>query len=201
MRTPLIGCQSGNIDSPFRYLYQHDLSCEELQSDGSNRLSDFDLRRHSESLISSVALEISHQAITRDFQAPGEDEPARKICIDNEDPLLQTDLHRLHLIQTIQSLIYINELPSNTKEMAEAKLNKVELPPPLRPSQTKTLLFDLDETLAHCVAGEALGKQHQIWLTTESLSKQGTVLMEDLPVAINLRPHVQDCLRQCAERY
>lgn len=146
-------------------------------------------------------MEISHQAITRDFQVPAEEEP-RQICIDKQDSLLQTDLHRLHLIQTIQSLIYLNELPPDTKELAESKLKTVELPPPLRPSQTKTLLFDLDETLAHCVAGEALGsKQHQIWLTCEQVSKEGTIQIEDLPVAINLRPHIQDCLLSCSERY
>jgi len=45
-------------------------------------------------------------------------------------------------------------LPTGLIEEAMTKLNFVDLPPPKKPWQTKTLIFDLDETLAHCVDTE-----------------------------------------------
>jgi hypothetical protein len=65
----------------------------------------------------------------------------------------ESDIHKLHLIQTIQSLLYLNSLPPSLSEQAHLSLNKVDIPHPAHPEQTKTLLFDLDETLAHCIAG------------------------------------------------
>jgi len=52
-----------------------------------------------------------------------------------------------HFLQSAQSILYIN----NTPRLAEDDLldKKVYLPP-LPSSDTKTLIFDLDETLIHC---------------------------------------------------
>jgi predicted HAD superfamily phosphohydrolase YqeG len=50
--------------------------------------------------------------------------------------------------------LYLNQLPDELQDEAETKLNFVDLPPPKQPWQIKTLIFDLDETLAHCVDTE-----------------------------------------------
>ena len=54
----------------------------------------------------------------------------------------------------MQSLLYLNQLPESLYEQAFHRLNFVELPPPRQPWQNKTLIFDLDETLAHCLDTE-----------------------------------------------
>jgi CTD small phosphatase-like protein 2 len=120
---------------------------------------------------------------------------------DHDDK--ESDIHRLHLIQTIQSLLYINSLPASLCDRALPHLNKVDIPHPWSPSQTKTLLFDLDETLAHCIAGLETApyqNQHQIWITMEH-NENGKMLIEDVPVTINIRPHVEECLKACADKY
>ena len=60
----------------------------------------------------------------------------------------------MHLLQTLQSLIYLNTIPQSTRDQAFRGLNYVYLPPPASPGQSKTLIFDLDETLTHCVDTE-----------------------------------------------
>ena len=42
---------------------------------------------------------------------------------------------------------------------------------------------------------------YQIWLTLEHTSPEGKIQIEDVPVTINLRPHIQECLEACSTRY
>lgn len=60
----------------------------------------------------------------------------------------QSELHKAHLIQTLQAIQYIQTLPGD--HSLEGKY--IEFPPhPMFPSpeSTKTIIFDLDETLVH----------------------------------------------------
>ena len=50
--------------------------------------------------------------------------------------------------------MYLNQLPEELMDEAIKKLNFVELPQPKQVWQNKTLIFDLDETLAHCLDTE-----------------------------------------------
>ena len=65
-----------------------------------------------------------------------------------EEEEQQSDLHKAHLIQTLQAIQYIKSLPNNHR--LDGKF--VSFPP--HPSfdsdaNTKTIIFDLDETLVH----------------------------------------------------
>ena len=50
--------------------------------------------------------------------------------------------------------MYLNQLPEGMLDHALTKLNFVDLPAPEHVWQKKTLIFDLDETLAHCLDTE-----------------------------------------------
>lgn len=66
-----------------------------------------------------------------------------------DDTAEQMDVHRMHLLQTLQALEYMKTV--DVPPLTALKGKMVRLPPPLRPNIKKTILFDLDETLVHCV--------------------------------------------------
>ena len=117
-------------------------------------------------------------------------------------------MDRLHLLQTLQSLIYLNTIPQSVKDQASRELNHVYLPPPASPGQSKTLIFDLDETLTHCVDTEdsqtpsftknfSRKPQHTVHIPTRDFQQK----LEYIKAGINLRPYLRECLTQCAAKY
>lgn len=58
-----------------------------------------------------------------------------------------SDVHKMHMIQTLQGLLFIRSLSTVSQEEIDTK--KVYLPPPNHPSKKKVIVFDLDETLVH----------------------------------------------------
>ena len=50
--------------------------------------------------------------------------------------------------------MYLNQLPEDILQKAQHDLKYVDLPPTKHAHITKTLIFDLDETLAHCIDTE-----------------------------------------------
>ena len=71
---------------------------------------------------------------------------------------------------------------------------KVDLPKPFLLEQTKTLLFDLDETLAHCTANDSpmiqSSNARQVWIPMETVNDHGKLCIDDIPVIMNLRPFI-----------
>jgi CTD small phosphatase-like protein 2 len=66
------------------------------------------------------------------------------------------------------------------------------LPPYKKPSIKKTIIFDLDETLVHCVEDYQNHNVDHIITVTFPNGDQATA-------GINIRPYALDCLRQAAE--
>jgi CTD small phosphatase-like protein 2 len=100
-------------------------------------------------------------------------------------------LHKQHLIHTLQSLQYVKALTHPSVD----RLNKkgVHLPKYLHPSIKKVAVFDLDETLIHCV---------------DDPTKQSTDIVLEVvfpngdraEAGINVRPYALECLRE-AKKY
>lgn len=65
----------------------------------------------------------------------------------NSQPANFSDIHKMHMIQTLQGLLFIRSLAEVSKE--EINRKKVYLPPPDDPKKKKVIVFDLDETLVH----------------------------------------------------
>lgn len=66
--------------------------------------------------------------------------------VDEEEH--QSELHKAHLIQTLQAIQYIKSLP-NDHSLEEKYVNFPPHPLFDTPEETKTIIFDLDETLVH----------------------------------------------------
>mmetsp|Transcript_8562 Transcript_8562/g.10583 ORF Transcript_8562/g.10583 Transcript_8562/m.10583 type:complete len:98 (-) Transcript_8562:736-1029(-) len=71
--------------------------------------------------------------------------------VDENGNAQEVDLHRQHFEHTLQALHFIrNYLTVVPEERIQNKL--VYLPEPWEPeTQKKVLIFDMDETLIHCV--------------------------------------------------
>ena len=102
------------------------------------------------------------------------------------------DIHRLHLFQTLQALEYLKTLDPPSDALLDSK--RVNLPPPQRPHISKTIFFDLDETLVHCVDDVELEKpQFVLPITFEDGEK--------IEAGINVRPYAIECLRSANEYF
>jgi len=104
--------------------------------------------------------------------------------------------------------MYLNQLPDTLAETALKSLKFVDLPPPRHAWQTKTLIFDLDETLAHCLDTEE-GQTPEFTkqfsripqYIIEIVCNNEAGVAETIEAGINLRPHARECLAQCATKY
>lgn len=104
----------------------------------------------------------------------------------------QSELHKAHLIQTLQAIQYIRTLSNN--HSLHGKL--VDLPPHSKfpnPKTTKTIIFDLDETLVHCVDEPETDNPHVILKVTFPTG-------ETVDAGINIRPYAIECLKE-ANKY
>ena len=71
-----------------------------------------------------------------------------------EDELMEDDTpdaQKIHFSQTVQALLTIKASNMEPPPIEEIKHLFVDLPEPNHPDKTKTIVFDLDETLIHSV--------------------------------------------------
>ncbi|CDW87693.1 nli interacting factor-like phosphatase family protein [Stylonychia lemnae] len=95
------------------------------------------------------------------------------------------DLHRSHLVHTLQSLQYIKQLKSPNRLDIEQK--GVYFPQFRHSTIKKTVIFDLDETLVHCVDDPQSQKPD---IVLEVKFPNGEIA----DAGINVRPYALDCL-------
>jgi CTD small phosphatase-like protein 2 len=103
-----------------------------------------------------------------------------------------SELHRNHLIQTLQSLQYIKTLPPANR--SDLKTRSVKFPAFKHAHIKKTIIFDLDETLVHCIDD----------IERNPCDKEISVTFpngETVHAGINIRPYAIECLRKANESY
>ena len=103
-----------------------------------------------------------------------------------------SDVHKMHMIQTLQGLLFIRSLAEVSEE--EINQKKVLLPPPDHPSKTKVIVFDLDETLVH-------------WLEDFNPEDVDHVLTINFPnnevvdAGLNIRPYAIEWLKEANKHF
>lgn len=69
--------------------------------------------------------------------------------MEQEEEEEENELHKIHMLQSLQALQYMKGVPLPHINLLKDKW--VYLPAPKQPHLKKTLIFDMDETLIHCV--------------------------------------------------
>mmetsp|Transcript_2880 Transcript_2880/g.3934 ORF Transcript_2880/g.3934 Transcript_2880/m.3934 type:complete len:207 (+) Transcript_2880:1975-2595(+) len=114
--------------------------------------------------------------------------------VDENGNAQEVDLHRQHFEHTLQALHFIrNYLTVVPEERIQNKL--VYLPEPWEPeTQKKVLIFDMDETLIHCV--DDIETQNPDVLLEIDFPGEETVC-----AGINLRPYLMQCLQEANKMF
>ena len=76
----------------------------------------------------------------------------------------------------------------------QIRSNRVILPPFRKPWITKTIVFDLDETLVHCVEDVSAAK-------VDNIIKVKFPNGEIATAGLNIRPYALDCLKRASELF
>ena len=95
-------------------------------------------------------------------------------------------------MQTLQSLQYLKGLPGADKNQLKKK--QVTFPPYKPQQHKKTVIFDLDETLVHCI-DDINSKSYQVPISV--IFPNG----ETVKAGINIRPFALECLRKVSEKF
>lgn len=111
------------------------------------------------------------------LQVPGDTE--------KDEAEIQDDLHKAHLIQTLQAIQYINSIRPPPTEWLSGKFVNL---PPSKHNHQKVIIFDLDETLVHCV-DDPENDNPDVILPVEFPNG------EVVDAGINIRPYALECLK------
>lgn len=105
----------------------------------------------------------------------------------------EQDLHRQHFDHTLQALHFIkNYLTVVPVEAIQDKL--IYLPDPVDPEHKKVLIFDMDETLIHCV--DDIETQNPDVILEIEFPGEETVC-----AGINIRPFMMQCLQEANKSF
>ena len=113
----------------------------------------------------------------------------------DEDDDDQPDVQKAHFNQTVQALYNIKALRLDEPPIRYIQNLLVDLPPPNAAHKTKTIVFDLDETLIHCVDDIDLESPDVViplYFTGEP---------EPVLAGINIRPYAKDCLKAANQNF
>lgn len=99
--------------------------------------------------------------------------------------------YREHLFQTFQALKFVRNLPN--LDMAQLRMKRINLPKRPGYEGKKTIVFDLDETLVHCV--DSLSAEPHVKLQIQFPTG------ELVDAGINVRPYARECLREANKNF
>ena len=119
--------------------------------------------------------------------------PEADVQVDEDGNAQEVDLHKQHFEHTLSALHFIrNYLTVVSEEEIMDKL--ITLPEPWNPDHKKVLIFDMDETLIHCV--DDIETQNPDVILEIDFPGEETVC-----AGINLRPYLMQCLQEANKSF
>ena len=119
--------------------------------------------------------------------------PEADVQLDEDGNAQEVDLHKQHFEHTLSALHFIrNYLTVVSEEEIMDKL--ITLPEPWNPDHKKVLIFDMDETLIHCV--DDIETQNPDVILEIDFPGEETVC-----AGINLRPYLMQCLQEANKSF
>ena len=116
----------------------------------------------------------------------------KKVALSQEEIKSRSDnYYREHLFQTFQALKFVKNLPS--VDAAQLRQKRVNLAKRPGFEDKKTIVFDLDETLVHCV--DNVAAQPHVVLKIKFPTG------EFVDAGINVRPYARECLREANKNF
>lgn len=119
-------------------------------------------------------------------------EENNKVEYEQPEEEEENELHKIHMLQSLQALQYMKGVEVPDEEELSDKF--VYLPPFKNPKFTKTLIFDMDETLIHWV-DDIQEEFPQVVL--DVCFDDGEIV----DAGINIRPYAIDCLKAANELF
>ncbi|CAI2359926.1 unnamed protein product [Moneuplotes crassus] len=101
----------------------------------------------------------------------------------------ENEIHKLHMLQSLQALQYLKTI--KPPPISELKDKLVFLPE--KKSKKKTLIFDMDETLIHCV--DSIQDENPQYVIKVILEE------EEVQAGINIRPYALECLEAVNQKF
>lgn len=119
-------------------------------------------------------------------------ETKKKIDLGPEEIKARSEMfYREHLFQTFQALKFVKNLPS--VDMNQLRQKRLNLPKKAGFENKKTIIFDLDETLVHCVDDLTANPEVVLKVTFPS--------GETVNAGINIRPFARECLSEAVKYF
>jgi Dullard-like phosphatase family protein len=116
----------------------------------------------------------------------------RRPELTSEEVLARSEMfYREHLFQTFQALKFVKNLPP--VDMNQLRQKRLNLPKKSGFENKKTIVFDLDETLVHCV--DDLSNHPDVILAVTFPSG------ESVNAGINIRPYARDVLAEAVKYF
>ena len=116
----------------------------------------------------------------------------RRKDLTSEEILARSEMfYREHLFQTFQALKFVKNLPP--VDMNQLRQKRMNLPKKAGFENKKTIVFDLDETLVHCV--DDLSSHPDVILAVNFPSG------ESVNAGINIRPYARDVLAEAVKYF
>lgn len=188
-----------------------ELHCHDKTTQNNKAISNEDPNYTKDDILNQwlKASKRENNTITEDVDAEDADDQSRfsKATISSANSQLQrnsqieqpveeeeeeNELHKIHMLQSLQALQYMKNIEMPRLDELSDKF--VYLPPPKNPNITKTLIFDMDETLIHWVDDI----QEECPQTVLDVTFEDGEVVE---AGVNVRPYAIDCLKAANELF
>eukprot|EP00347_Sterkiella_histriomuscorum_P014439 403360857 len=103
------------------------------------------------------------------------------------------DIHQLHFLQTIAALKNIGNI--TMPDISEIQRYMIDLPAFDDPKKRKTLIFDMDETLIHCV--DDIENENPDVIIPIHFDDED----EPVEAGINIRPYLYECITEARKHF